>query len=249
MRKITLSFLLTVLTVGIIFAQNVQLSWAKSMGGNGSNIGQSIAIDVYGNIYTSGVFVDTIDFDPGNGIYNLVSVGSQDIFIQKLDSAGNFIWAKSMGAGFSDEGLSISLDASGNIFTTGHFRGPADFDPGSGTYYLSSVGNQGIFIQKLKPTKPISFTTATKDNSIKVSISPNPNNGSFTLSINNSNTKTNETYHIEIYDVIGNLLHREEIRGGSSVTTNMQMESLSKGLYFLSLKTKENILTTRFVVQ
>ena len=95
----------------------------------------------------------------------------------------------------------------------------------------------------------IGFTTATKGNSIKLSISPNPNNGSFTLSINNSNAKTNETYHIEIYDVIGNLLHSEEIRGESSVITNMQMESLSKGMYFLSLKTKDSLLTTSFVVQ
>ena len=95
----------------------------------------------------------------------------------------------------------------------------------------------------------IGFTTTTKDDNIKVSISPNPNNGSFTLSIDNSNAKLNETYFIEIYDVLGNFLHSEEIKGGNLVTTNIQMKSLSKGMYFLSLKTKDNLLTTRFMVQ
>ena len=40
------------------------------------------------------VFKDTADFDPGVGIMNLISNGGDDIFIQKLDANGNFIWAK-----------------------------------------------------------------------------------------------------------------------------------------------------------
>ena len=44
-----------------------------------------------------GVYEDIADFDPGVGISNLISVGMQDIFISKLDSAGDFAWAKSLG--------------------------------------------------------------------------------------------------------------------------------------------------------
>src|SRR5438552_13354363 len=50
-------------------------------------------------------FYDTADFDPGPGTYNLTSAGSSDIFISKLDSAGNFTWAKRLG-GRSEEDTS-----------------------------------------------------------------------------------------------------------------------------------------------
>ncbi len=236
-----------------IFIQKLNSSgnfiWAKSIGGNLNECGASIRLDTSGNIYTAGQFESTVDFDPGSGTYNLTPAGSRDIFIQKLDSAGNFIWVKSMGGSSDIWVASISLDASGDIYTTGSFYNTADLDPGNGTYNLTSVGEYDIYIQKLKPINSTSFTTATKDNSIKLSISPNPNNGRFTLSINNSAVKSDEVYLIEIYDVIGNLLHSEEIRGGSSVITNMQMETLSKGMYFLSLKAKDNLLTSCFIVQ
>ena len=55
--------------------------------------GTHLATDASGNVYTTGFFRDTIDFDPGISIYSLGSNGSTDIFIQKLDSNGNFIWS------------------------------------------------------------------------------------------------------------------------------------------------------------
>jgi hypothetical protein len=60
--------------------------------------GYSIAIDAEGNVYTTGYFIDTVDFDPGTGsMTNLSAVGGKDSFIQKLDANGNFVWAKSFG--------------------------------------------------------------------------------------------------------------------------------------------------------
>ena len=49
-----------------------------------------------------------------------------------------FTWAKKMGGISGDFGSSIALDASGNVFTTGFFQGTADFDPGAGTFNLTS---------------------------------------------------------------------------------------------------------------
>src|SRR5947207_348992 len=71
------------------------LSWAKQMGGTGNEYGYSIALDASGNVYTTGSFNSTVDFDPGAGIFNLTPAG-EDIFISKLDAAGNFVWAKAM---------------------------------------------------------------------------------------------------------------------------------------------------------
>ena len=131
------------------YAQDVEFAWAKSMGGSFDDDGQSITVDAVGNIYTTGSFLDTIDFDPGPGTYNLSSAGWKDIFIQKLDANGNFIWAKSMGGVSYDVGNSITIDALGNIYIIGVFEDTVDFDPGTGTYYLTSAGSRDIFIQKL----------------------------------------------------------------------------------------------------
>src|SRR3990172_3253311 len=65
---------------------------AKQMGGTSKDYGTSIAVDGSGNVYTTGVFAGTADFDPGSGTFNLTSAGSYDIFISKLDASGNFLW-------------------------------------------------------------------------------------------------------------------------------------------------------------
>jgi len=128
--------------------------WAKQLGGPNeysaySDEGHGIAVDTSGNVYTTGSFVNTADFDPGADKFDLISVGSSDIFISKLDSNGDFVWAKGMGGTEPDEGQGIVLDSNGDVFTTGYFRVTADFDPGTGTYNLTSAGYGDIFVSKL----------------------------------------------------------------------------------------------------
>ena len=125
--------------------------WAKQMGsGGGGAQSYSIAVDASGNVYTTGGFFLTADFDPGLGIYNLAAIGGgEDIFISKLDASGNFVWAKQLSGADFELGYSIAVDASGNVFTTGGFLGTVDFDPGSGTYNLTSAGSWDIFVSKL----------------------------------------------------------------------------------------------------
>ena len=119
------------------------------MGGIFGEESFSIALDGSGNVFTTGYFDNIVDFDPGAGTFNLTSVGSTDIFISKLDAAGNFVWAKQMGGTMDDRGQSIALDASGNVYTTGYFNGTADFDPGAGTFNLTSAGSYDIFVHKM----------------------------------------------------------------------------------------------------
>jgi len=123
--------------------------WAKNMGGTDWDFGLGIAVDSSGNIYTTGSFEGTADFDPGPGTSNLTGAGLPDIFVSKLDSSGNFVWAKSIGAASFDTGIGIALDSSGNIYTTGSFEGTADFDPGAGTSNLTSAGSSDMFVSKL----------------------------------------------------------------------------------------------------
>ena len=130
-------------------AASVDFGWARGMGGTGYDGGYNIALDADGNVYVLGVFSNTVDFDPGAGISNLTSLGSTDVFINKFDNNGNFVWAKSLGGSLSDGGLGLAMDGSGNIYIAGYFRDTVDFDPGAGTHYLTSNGGSDIFIVKL----------------------------------------------------------------------------------------------------
>lgn len=125
------------------------LDWVKRMGSTGWDFAESTAVDAFGNVYTTGAFNGTVDFDPGAGTFNLTSVGGMDIFISKLDSAGNFRWAKSIGGTSSDRGYSIATDSAGNVYTFGDFSLTADFDPGQGVFNLASAGTVNAFISKL----------------------------------------------------------------------------------------------------
>lgn len=112
-------------------------------------LGGSLAIDTTGNVYMAGGFFNTEDFDPGPATYTLSSAGSLDMFLCKFDPAGSFLWAKSMGGVFLDYFTGIALDASDNIYATGHFNYIVDFDPGPGTYTLDADGNSGnAFVAK-----------------------------------------------------------------------------------------------------
>lgn len=128
---------------------NSNLKWAKNIGGTGFETSYSIKTDKHRNIYYTGYFDNVVDFDPGSNVYTLASQGSADIFISKLDSSGNFVWAKSIGALDIDIGTSLAIDDSDYIYTTGYFKLTSDFDPGIGVFNLTSQGDADIFISKL----------------------------------------------------------------------------------------------------
>ncbi len=126
------------------------MDWVKGFGGADSERSISSVIDALGNVYTTGYFKNTVDFDPGPNTADLISGAAHDVFIQKLDSSGNFLWAKSLGGMFSDAlGVAIGVDDSMHIYVTGRFNGTVDLDPGVDVFNLASVGPTDIFIVKL----------------------------------------------------------------------------------------------------
>jgi len=120
--------------------------WSKQFTGTEGQVAYSIKVDASENIYTTGVFYGTTDFDPGPGTYNLMPNSSMlgswpDAFVTKLDANGNFIWARQFDGVGNQIGFGLALDPSGNIIITGEFQGDTDFDPGPGVFTLSLSGS------------------------------------------------------------------------------------------------------------
>ena len=124
--------------------------WVYTAGGSGNDRPFDIVTDSSGNSYITGAFNNTVNFGSGN----VTSAGnSDDIFVVKLDSDGNFQWVYTAGGtvyGTSssylkyDSGRGIDVDSSGNVYITGIFDTVVDFGGGA----VSSNGKD-IFVLKL----------------------------------------------------------------------------------------------------
>jgi hypothetical protein len=125
--------------------------WAKAFSGLNTVLGQSLTVDALGNIYVVGNFNGTADFDPGAGTFNLTSAGAYDNYVCKLNPSGNFLWAFRLGAANTDDGARVEVDNSGNVFVSGQFRLTVDFDPGVGTFNLTSINTADAFIARYDP--------------------------------------------------------------------------------------------------
>ncbi|MBK9719389.1 MAG: hypothetical protein IPO85_18120 [Saprospiraceae bacterium] len=127
------------------------------------DIGSCIKVDNKGNLYVSGTYSNTVDFDPGPGIQNLIGNGV-NLFVLKLDTAGNYIWAKSMGGSNIEENWGLAVDSNKNVYTTGQFQGLVDFDPGMNIYNLISNGGKDIYISKLDSMGQFQWAHSFGDN-------------------------------------------------------------------------------------
>jgi hypothetical protein len=148
-KAVLLSFLCFILWNHSATAQDESFVWAKAFGGDQLDETHSVVVDDAGNVYAVGNFSSTVDFDPGNGVYELTSNGSYDVFILKLDVNGNFVWAKAAGGTNTDFAAAVTLDAAGNVHVTGSYYATIDIDPGDGITTITSEGHEDGFILKL----------------------------------------------------------------------------------------------------
>ncbi len=125
--------------------------WAKQLKGNTRCNPQALEFDKEGNLYLTGTFEGTVDFDTDTGTTNYTTYGSADIFIQKLSPLGNTVWTKQIGGPIRDFSYHIVVDSSKNSYITGKFANTVDFDPSSNTNFLHSrkINSNDAFVLKI----------------------------------------------------------------------------------------------------
>lgn len=216
-----------------------KFSWAKRIGGVAIDWGYGVAADAQGNIYTTGSFDSLVDFDPGPGVRNL-SGDVDDIFIQKLDAAGNFVWVKRFGDHCADEGLAIALDDQNNIYATGHFQSAVLFDAGTGCTLTGNNGNDLFVLKMGQETAGISGASSAPD----VLIYPNPSvGGAGSLLFRKAYTDIN----ISVTDVTGKVVSTLHTSNSTKVALSPNA-ILRRGDYFVSVRTEEGSVTLQMQV-
>ncbi len=97
------------------------------LGGNGTDIGASIAADSAGNAYVTGSTTSTtfpVVTATGGTLYQGAFAGTTDAFVTKVAAAGtSLIWSTYLGLTGNTGGLGIAVDANQNSFVTGSTSG------------------------------------------------------------------------------------------------------------------------------
>ncbi|MEM7039924.1 MAG: hypothetical protein AAF570_23325, partial [Bacteroidota bacterium] len=125
------------------------LNWAKNFGGSGSDEAYDLDLDAQGNVYVTGIFRETVDFDPGPGIVTALANGGTDAFLTQLSPQGNLVRVKVMGGTGNDFGEAVQIAGNGDHYWAGTFSATTDMDPGAGVSNLVSAGGTDAFLTKL----------------------------------------------------------------------------------------------------
>lgn len=214
--------------------------WTYSFGGINGDFLSALAVDSDNNIYSTGNFSGTVDFDSGSGATNYTSNGGPDIYIEKISTAGAFVWAWAFGGqslgGTIDVGNGLALDASNNLTLVGNLFGNADvwLDPNF-TAGSRVTPNGGYDLVMLKIQSGTLSTQDFNSNNLKFSMYPNPAKDILNISLD-SDLKS-----VEIYSLQGQKVF-------SSNEKIISISNLSNGIYMVKVEDVNGaVATTRLI--
>jgi hypothetical protein len=129
--------------------------WDYCFGGTSFETFYSLALDASSNVFVTGTFESTTDFDASTATFNLTPVlsggsPSRDMFALKINANGTFNWARKFGSSlFLDIAEDCTIDGLGNLIMVGNFQSTVDFDPGTSVFNLSATALYNGFVLKL----------------------------------------------------------------------------------------------------
>jgi hypothetical protein len=139
------------------------LLWVKTFGGPLTDQVKDVTVDRDGNVVMAGEFYGSVDFDPGVGVDSLTALANTGpssswdwlgAVVWKLNSDGNYLWAKAYDGLLFDTGVSVAVDGDGNIAFSGAVAGTIDLDPSPERTVAPSPfgGMADIFVSVFTPS-------------------------------------------------------------------------------------------------
>jgi len=122
--------------------------WVRTYGGVGEDRGLGVSVDGDGNVYVTGAYSETVDFDPGPGEDIHVSNEKHNAYLSRFDRFGVHEWTRSWGGDGFSAGRAVHADDMGNVYVTGYFAGTVDMDPSITDDIRTSVGFTDISLTK-----------------------------------------------------------------------------------------------------
>jgi hypothetical protein len=202
--------------------------WTRTMNPLGIS---DITKDNAGNLYLTGGFKGTYDFDTGPGTWSMTSSGLGSMFVMKTDTGLSLQWAQATQGGDSSScgSAAVAVDAMGTVYTTGTFRRTVDFDPTASvdtfTSFMPFPGTNPRTIYVLKWNPP-TLKVEEKNADDKWQLYPNPAKGLVEMA-----TRGSETIGaVQVYNLVGQLVLTDNIKGNRG---SIDVSALVAGTYLV----------------
>lgn len=231
---------------------NGDFLWVKNFGPSINSNVREMIFGVDGQLYLTGTFANTGDFDPGPGGSTLTSGGAFDGFLATFDTAGNFVRVLQLETTGTNSVAIVNLDQdqAGNLYVGGNFNSGVDLDPGPGTFFPPTFGQTDGFFAKYAPDGSLlwgnSLGSVQADLLRNIQVDPNgkvflsgdhlddidfdPGPGTLTVS---TSTVNEEDGYLVRYDTDGNLEWLDTI-SGSGKESSAFFDIHSSGDLFLT---------------
>jgi hypothetical protein len=128
------------------FDASGSLNWVETFGDGQLDQGFALALSDSGYLHLGGRFRGNPDF----GGQTLSGQGSDDIFVARLDTTGQIIWASQLGSTGNETVQNLAIGKDGSTYLTGYFLGPDPFSPlpvqsQGNDFYLAKLDANGQF--------------------------------------------------------------------------------------------------------
>ncbi|MBI4646546.1 MAG: T9SS type A sorting domain-containing protein [Bacteroidia bacterium] len=197
------------------------------------NYHNSIVCDTFCNVYLTGWFKDTMQYQ-GVFLYS-EGIDNYNSYIMKVDKDGNLVWITHLSGIEGNYSRSITIDNDNNLYVTGRFRGTAWF----GEQSITSYGLDDVFIAKLHED-PLSIEQAQiSKRELQIKIFPNPNNGNMEIEYC---LPGRDEGKLTFYSIDGKSVAEYDLKPSNRRAFINASEVFSNGIYYYRFVTGKTII-------
>ncbi len=196
--------------------------WAKTMDTEAASFALSVAVNSADEIFVSGFFGETITLDELT--LTRESLNSDDDFLAKLNSQGDFLSAFVYGGVNFIDSQHIKIDAADHIYISGSFETTADLNP----LPAVSLNTQSNGFRDIYTIKMNSRTLGLNNYDMaKYVVYPNP----VTNNVYVQSTDNFAGSNYKVFDTLGRIINKGQVSYGNAI----ELSALDSGVYLIEI--------------